>query len=748
MNSVRAILRREFGSFFHSAMAPVVLTVFLVLCGFFFTQILFSYGDTSLASMRSGKAAVAALNISDGIFKPLSVNMTLFLVFVLPAVTMRLFSEEFRSGRYDLVMTYPVSEQKWVLGKFLSVWGVGGAIILSSWFFFGIAAVLGRPEAGPFFAVQLGLMMVTAAFCAWGVFFSTLVQYQVVSYILAFGFSLLIYMVGVLEPYLPGVLGRAVEHIAVPAHFVRFSRGVIDSRDIVYFVLLTALGVSAATASLSGRRLAGARRWARWAPTLILAVIAVVLSILAARYPLTADWTSNRRYSLAPQTEQVLGSLDTDVEVRAYYQRLDPNRRRAEVLLGAFADHCPEFRYRVLDPDRDLVQVRDDGVTTVRSMVVEAAGRRIDLLDPDESTLVNAVYRAVLGEEPVVYYMVGHGEPAIDDESRSGFVVFADALAQQGYHLRPLISPDEPEVPSDADLVVLAAPQRDPSAAEMAALDDYLARGGSMLAMLDPGTPAAVESWLAQFNIAPGNDMIVSRSGTSARFGVDDRVLVLFEYGRHEITRGLDGLATFFPFAQSLRPLSAAKVGLSARTLLMTGERSWAETDLAALARGEMEFDEGADVLGPIPFGVAVNIDRGAFYGGSAGKSATVEQESELPDDPALRMITDAHTPRTGLPPSVFDVSRDSRLVIVGDAGFAANENINLYGNRDLLLNMASWLAREKLLIAPRARSVVSEPLVLGPAQRRFLGWGCVLGWPLLVGAAVAVFVLRRRRHG
>lgn len=747
MSRLAAVFRRERSSFFHSAISPVVLTVFLILSGFFFTQVLFAYGEMSQAAARSGGAASAVLTIADGVFQPLAMNMGLFMLFLLPAVSMRIFSEEYRSGRYGLVMTYPVAEHVWVLGKFGAVAAAGLLMVALSWVFFGVTAVLGDPEPGPFFAVQIGLALIVGMVAAWGTFFSSLVQHQVVSYILSFGFVLMIYTVGSLEPFLPGLLGRLARLLSLPDHFLRFSRGVVDSRDIVYFLAWTALGLAAATASLSGRRLAGARRLARWTPVAALAGIALAAGLIAERHPLAADWTSDDRYSLSPQTVQVLRSLEADVEVRAYYQRLDPNRNGIEVLLGAFGDNTGRLRHFMYDPDRDLAQVRRDGVTTVRSVIVESGGRRRQLADPDESTLINAVFRVVLGEQPVAYYLLGHGESPLDGEGRDGFLAASEALSGQGYVVRPLLLAETPQVPGDAALVMIVAPRRDLRPAEVEALDSFLARGGSVMALLDPGSPASIAEWSARYNVGLGDDILVSRSGAARSFGVDERVIVLFDYGPHEVTKGLDGLATFFPFVQSLRPVHSGMRGLKAKTVLLTDNRSWAETDLQSAASGEMTFDQGSDFPGPIPFGVALEIDRAEFFAGTGTGADSEFRHDRSVDDPVLDSMRKMKEFGSDLPRSIFDLSRQSRLLIVGDAGFAANEHIGLYGNRDLLLNMVSWLAREQVLIAQRPRAGKNELLVLGPDKGRLIGWGCTLGWPLLAGFAATIAVMRRRRH-
>ena len=749
MRALRAIAGRETAAFFHGAMSPVVVTSFLVLAGLSFVNVLFDYAEVSRSALASGQRVSAALNLSEGVFLPLVTNLALFLVFLLPAVTMRLFSEEYRTGRYGLVMTYPVADHVWVLGKFVAALVVGLVLLAGAGAFFAVTGVLGHPEIGPLVSACAGLVLVVVLMSAWGVFFSTLLPYQLVSYILSFAFLMFLTTVASLEPHLPGALAPMAERLSLNVHFLRFARGVIDSRDVVYFASWIVLGLAAATASLAGRRLAGGRRLGRWAPVLVLAALLLVMDAISARAPHRLDLTRNKRYSLAPQTVQVLDVLDVDVHVTAFYQPLDPSRKAAEVMLSSFTDRSDRISYDVVNPDVELSRVREMGVSTARAVVVEGAGRRRELLDPDESTLINAVFRVMVGHAPVVYHLQGHGEHRLDDDERNGFAALAGVLDRQGYVLRPLLLSDRPEVPVDAQIVMIAAPKLDFSDGELSALHAFVARGGAVLALLDPGTPQSVADWVSRYNVVPSDDFLVTASRANASLRVDERVMVLFEYPEHEVTRGLPGMATFFPFAQSLLPRAEALVGVEARTILRSDERSWAESDLSSVAAGEISYDEADDRRGPLPFGVCLEVHRDEYFDefrldalGLADDD--VFQRNEMLA--AMRRAREQSAPQ--LPPSVFSAEKTSRLVVVGDSDFAVNANLNLYGNRDLLLNMLGWLAREQVLIAPRADETAGEPLVLSEESRRLLGWLCPVAWPALAGlAALAVVVRRRRFH-
>ncbi|MBU1071734.1 GldG family protein, partial [bacterium] len=453
------------------------------------------------------------------------------------------------------------------------------------------------------------------------------------------------------------------------------------------------------------------------------------------------------RYSLAPQTVRVLDALDVDVRITAFYQRLDPSRKAAEVMLSSFSDRTDRISYEVVNPDVELSRVQEMGVTTARAVVVEGAGRRRELLDPDESTLINAVFRVMVGHQPIVYHLQGHGEHRLDDEERNGFAALDGVLRRQGYILYPLLLSDAPEVPADAQIVVIAAPQIEFAAQELAALHAFLARGGAVLALLDPGTPVSVSDWVSRYNVVPGDDFLVTSSRANASLRVDQRVMVVMDYPQHEITRGLPGMATFFPFAQSLRPRAEALVGVEAHTILRSDERSWAESDLSQVAGGKISFDEETDTRGPLPFGVALEVHRDEYFDELKLDALGLDSDDIFRQNEMLATLRRIREQgEVQLPPSVFSSENTSRLVVIGDSDFAVNANLNLYGNRDLLLNVLGWLAREQVLIAPRARETFSEPLVLSNEDRDLLGWSCAVAWPLLAGVIAVMVVVRRRR--
>ena len=733
MRQTLAILRREARAFFGSAQAPVITTGFLVLTGLFYYLFVRGYVESSWATVRSGRAVY--LNLHAGIFHKLYGDVVLFLVFLLPAVTMRLLSGEYRSGRYDLLASWPVSDARWVVGKWLSAVAVAGSLLLGTAFYFGLTVVLGQmadapltPDWQPLLTSLLGLLLLAGAVAAWGVFASSLLSHQAGAYFLGFAIGLGLFLVGQVAVFVPDTAARVMAELALGGHFLRFAGGVIDSRDVIYFVGLTALGLTAATAALGQRRLRAGRRARAWWPVALVLVAAVFLQAVAVRRPLRVDVTPDQLYSLAPQTEQVLDALGreaprpdgegtrppTTVEAVAFYQKLDGARLAMDAMLRSYADRTSRFTYRIIDPDAAPELVRQYDVTVARTVVLACEGRVRQLLEPDESRLTAAVHRLATDTRPVVYWLLGHGEARIDLDESGGASALADALTGSGYDVRPLVLPERLAIPGDADVLVWAGPKLDPDDATLAVLDGYLDGGGAMACFFGPDTPPALQRWTERYSISQQDDVIMAPNRAGAAVGVGLRTLTVVDgVGTHPAVRSLAGVATTFPLTQTLRHVRGDLPRIGGEVLLKSGGDTWGETDPDTRYAGVPRFDADADNRGPLPVAVALQI---APPGAVADSTSAVD---------------------AGL------------LILVGSSGFVANGNIGLYGNRDLALNLVGWLSRDGDMLGIRGRRASFQPLLLGEEHHVWLGAVSVLAWPGLVGGVwMAALLLARGRGG
>lgn len=722
MRQILAIARREIRAFMGSTQAPVITAGFLVLTGLFYVMLVRSYDSVSLATIRSGR--LVFLNLHAGIFHKLYGTVVLFLLFLLPAVTMRLMSGEYRSRRYDLLASWPVRPAHWIVGKWLSAVAVAAVLLLGTAFYFGLTWVLGglseppvTPEWQPLLTSLVGLLLLSGAVAAWGVAASAALSHQAGAYFLSFAMGLGLFLVGQLEVFLPGVLGQIALELTLSGHFLRFAGGVIDSRDVLYFVGMTAVALAVATAFLEQRHLAPGRRLRPWLPVLVVLVVAVFLQLVALRRPLRADLTPTQLYSLAPQTEQILDRLDTavddegapvDVRLVAFYQGLDGSRQQIQALLQSFADASPRVSFELVDPDADPEAVRAHGVSVARTVSVTCQDRRSLLLEPDEGQLAGAIYRLATDTRPVAYWLLGHGEARIDLEEPGGATQLADMMADAGYAVRPLVLNGRRPLPTDADLVVWAGPKLDPTPADFQVLDGFLRRGGAAACFFGPDSPESVRRWTRQYNVIQNDDVVVAPSQVGVLAGVSLRTVTVAEgYGNHPAVRRQKGVITTFPLVQTLRPVQPEMEGLKGAPILATAPDTWSETGRDHRYSGTPGYDPPQDRQGPLPFGVAMEV--------TAADTTT-------------------HT--------------DGRLVIVGSSGFVTNANIGLYGNRDLALNLVGWLAAEEDLLGIRGRRASFQPLLLDDTTKDWLGWVAVLIWPALVAMAwFGLVVYRQWRH-
>lgn len=724
MMTLRAIVRREAAAFFHSAVAPVVLTGFLVAVGLFFTIFVFGYSDSSLAALQA-PAAGNYLNLADHIFRPLVSNTVFFMIFLLPALSMRLLAPDLRPGRRELVASWPVGDGTWIVGKWLGGTLSAVAMIVTGAAYILVVWTFGQPEPGPAFTAVLGQVLLAACLVAWGLLASSLVAHQIVAYFLAFMISVLLFIIGVFERFVPGIAALVAHELSILTHFERFSLGVIASQDVLYFAGMTAIPLACAWAVHSGRRLPPGRRLGPWTPALMTIVVAVLVYLVGAQFERSWDLTGDQRRSLAPQSLQVLDQLDDllagkgdaspekggegpsgadQVMVYGFFQKLDTARDVTEAILKNCAQRSRSFRYEILDPEVEPDLFREFGLRTVRTLVVVVGDRRTTLEQPDESALLSAVYRLASGRLSRLMFLGGHGEHLLDSNERPGYASCALALSDQGYGVRPLELAGGARVPDACDVLVIAGPRLDPAPGETAAIDAFLARGGSVLMLTDPPTPAGWAAWLQSWRLVPTGEVLIDADRQLATQGLGPRTVALVDtYSHHEIVHSLHGLVTMFPLAQPLLRTEGNDPTLFGGPLLTTGDRSWGETDPNTMFTGRPEFDPASDRRGPLPFGWVLEARRGG--------------------------------------------DRHGRLVVIGNSEFLNNATFNQGANRDLLLNAVGWLAREQALIQVRGRDPLSQPVVLSTAQKEAYGWGAILGWPLLVGSLALGLMLRRRRE-
>jgi ABC-2 type transport system permease protein len=250
------IFKKELRLYFTSPVAWVVLTIFLVIGGYFFYSI---FAFFTLASMQSAMnpAMGRDLNVTESVMRPLFSNISVILLLLMPLVTMRLFAEERRSGTIELLLTYPVRDGAVLAGKYLSALALYAIMIALTLVYPAIVVYFARLEWGPVLTGYLGLLLMGATFIAVGVFASSVTENQIVAAITTFGVLLIFWVLGWSADYAGGAVGRVLQFLSILEHNESFAKGVVETKDVLYYVNFIALALFLTLRSLEARRWKG-----------------------------------------------------------------------------------------------------------------------------------------------------------------------------------------------------------------------------------------------------------------------------------------------------------------------------------------------------------------------------------------------------------------------------------------------------------------------------------------------------------
>ena len=233
MKQVVQIFKKEFYAYFLSPIAYIVISIFLVVTGWFFFSTFFIY---DLASMRNFFAM-----------------MPIIFSFVAPAVTMRLFSEELNVGSYELLLTMPVSIREVVLGKFLAGTIFMAVMLLPTISYPLTISFLGELDWGPVVGGYIGAFLLAGSYCAVGLFASSLTRNQIIAFIIGLAICFGLTMLSKMLFFMPETLLGIFSYLGVDMHFANISKGIIDTRDLLYFVSVIFIGLYATHLSISER---------------------------------------------------------------------------------------------------------------------------------------------------------------------------------------------------------------------------------------------------------------------------------------------------------------------------------------------------------------------------------------------------------------------------------------------------------------------------------------------------------------
>jgi ABC-2 type transport system permease protein len=771
VKNLLAVAKREFRSAFDLPIAYVFIAAFLILAAL---AGLFGFFDRGVADLRDYFAGLRYA----------------FVLFA-PAVSMRLWAEERRSRTFELLFTLPVRPWEAVLGKFLGALGLvlvalalGGVLplTLSAW---------GKFDGGAVFAGYLGVVLLAAAEIALGLFISALTDNQIVAFV---GTAVAIFLLlvagepaflteaqrsSVPEGLVPvrDFLVRCLAFIGTGEHQEGLARGVLDTRDLVYFFGLTAFFLFGNVLAVEGRTW----RLASLLP-LGLALAAFFLAEdVATRRDARFDLTARRSFSLHTGTKAALAEADALLTIRCYLSRdlpvADERRRRAllDFLKEVEAQGGKNVKLDICDPKGDeklAEQARREGLQAFQRLErtsesaeskVVWAGVSLLYAGKPPVALNHAIYNENLEYDFAVSLRKLIQKDAtrvawIDPVQPHNFSAVKGELSRS-YTVEPLDLRVKPEI-SNKDYKV-AVLNLDPSAVnalderELYVLDQFLMKGGSLIVLIDavrvdprsmktvPLDWGKVQKTLERWGVTATANLVLAASPGAHRWPIysksqqltvlTDKFFFIVEPSStsneespvaRQIGRG------YFPFPGEVA-LVSTRVGVTLTPLLRTARDSWIVPPTQEIDPFKMPVSDARE---PKTIAGAVTGElQSAFLGPvPTGKPG---------NDPLLQQVKSTTT---------------GRLIVFANTEFVRDETFNLLrqnafngafeSNATVFLNTVDWAAQDASLSNMRSR-VAPTPLEAS-AHASTIAWGVnLLLMPFLVGCAgVLRFLLRRRR--
>ena len=507
MKIVKAVFKREFRAYFDSPVAYVFLTAFLVLAGFL------TFGVAMFYERRQADLA------------PFFLWHPWVYLLLVPAATMGLWADERRNGTAEILLTLPVTLREVLVGKFLAAWSFVGIGLALTFPVVLTAGYLGSPDWGAVFCGYLGSLLLAGGAVAIGVFASTLSRSNVVGFVISLALLFLLLIIG-FDPVIgavaswgvPTAITDALASCSLLSHFEAMRRGVVDFADVGYYAGMIVFMLAAAKTVTDGRR--GASKGV--VALVLVAAIALFSVVILANLPLRFDMTAEKLYTLSKGSKAVLGQLTEDITFKYYV-----SSSSAEMPMGlkTYANQVGNLlkEYERAGGGRLVVEQYDPkpdsdaeewaqryGVEPqtggnpfgagIYFGIVAVCGDReetLGVLSPRTETtleydLTRLVTRVAWPERPVIGVltslpdvvgakpnpmMMQMGQPP-----PQGWAAFAE-LAKD-YDVRE-IAPDAAEIDADVRTLVLIHP-KNLSDATLYAIDQFVLRGGKLVACVDP----------------------------------------------------------------------------------------------------------------------------------------------------------------------------------------------------------------------------------------------------------------------
>ena len=257
MGNVIAIAQKEFKSYFSSPIAYIVLGLWALLYGYFFIAILSFFVRQSMQMNQFGMQGPQAMNVNQQLIRPLLQNVTILILFLMPMVTMRTYSEEKRSGTIELLLTSPVTDFQIIMGKFLGALTLYAIMLAVTSIHILFLFWYGSPEWKPIVTAYLGLLLLGGCFLSLGLLISSLTSNQIVAGMVTFAVFLLLWVITWVGSFGGPTFDKLTTYLSIIDHWDDFGKGVIDTTHVIYYLSFITFGLFLTAKSVDSERWRG-----------------------------------------------------------------------------------------------------------------------------------------------------------------------------------------------------------------------------------------------------------------------------------------------------------------------------------------------------------------------------------------------------------------------------------------------------------------------------------------------------------
>jgi ABC-2 type transport system permease protein len=252
MRNIWIIWQKELRSYFASPIAYLLLTMFALIFGFFFWNALGYFVLMGMESQMRGQ--MFPMNLNEEVIRPLLSNASVIGLFFIPMITMRLFAEEKRTGTIELLATSPVRDLEIIVGKWLAAMTLYATMLLFTALNFAFLFKYGNPDWKPLAIGYLGLLLQAGGLLAIGTFISTLTRNQIIAGAATFGVCLLLWVLEWVSGYETATWAKVLSYMSVITHFESFAKGVLDTKDAIFYLTVIFVGLFLTARSMESLR--------------------------------------------------------------------------------------------------------------------------------------------------------------------------------------------------------------------------------------------------------------------------------------------------------------------------------------------------------------------------------------------------------------------------------------------------------------------------------------------------------------